>query len=57
MVAGSFNRDEAKESKREQLHGLNRMDFGTFCIALSDMANTFYHQDAEAAQRGEAEAL
>ena len=49
-VASSFSRDEAKESKKEQLHGLNRMDFNTFVLAMSDIANQLYLSKQDTAE-------
>ena len=40
----SFSPDDPKDIKKEQLNGLNRMDFDTFVLALSDIANQLYSQ-------------
>jgi len=52
--SSSFNNDEAKQTKRDQVHGLNRMDFETFKVALSDIANSLYGSHFSEAPQGEA---
>ena len=41
---GSFNTGAIKESKKEQVSGLNRMDFETFKLALADISTQLYSQ-------------
>ncbi len=40
LIANSFTQvGLAKEKKKEQIQGLNRMDFQTFVLAMADIAN------------------
>lgn len=38
MAFSSFNDGLKKEMKREQVHGLNRMDLDTFILAIGEIA-------------------
>jgi len=61
-IPSSFSQLKKTADKKGQLHGLNRMDLGTFILALSDIATKLYmksnHDISGAAnQREEAQAL
>lgn len=40
----SFNDGMKKEMKREQVHGLNRMDLDTFILAIAEIAQALFSQ-------------
>ena len=41
-VSSSFAKERELTEKKEQMSGLNRMDFETFVLALTDIATTIY---------------
>jgi hypothetical protein len=62
VIASSFTSDsKKKQEQKERVQGLNRMDFDTFVLVLSDIANQVYAKYLddvdETAFRGEAQAL
>ena len=42
MGFSSFNDGLKKEMKREQVHGLNRMDLDTFILAIGEIAQSLF---------------
>lgn len=42
QVKSSFSLSKEQDAKKEKLVGLNRMDYETFLLALSDIANQLY---------------